>query len=102
MIYVPPPDADARAAILHAAVRRMPIEDGVDLDSIARSSDGFSAADLQALAREAAMSAMRENIASPSVTAAHFAAARGVVRPSLQPAQITELEAFSQRRAAAQ
>jgi transitional endoplasmic reticulum ATPase len=102
MIYVPPPDADARAAILRAAVRRMPIEKGVDLDSVARGCEGFSAADLTALAREAAMTAMRENIASPSVTAAHFAAALRVVRPSLQPAQVAELEAFAQRHATTQ
>ncbi|MEO6714370.1 MAG: AAA family ATPase, partial [Mycobacteriales bacterium] len=98
MIYVPPPDADARAAILVTAARRMPIADGVDLAGFARRCDGFSAADLQALAREAAMTAMREDIASPTVTAAHFTAALGVVRPSLKAAQVAELEAFAERR----
>ncbi|MEP7054619.1 MAG: AAA family ATPase [Actinomycetota bacterium] len=102
MIYVPPPDADARAAILRAAVRRMPVEPGVDLETVARGCEGFSAADLQSLCREAAMTAMRENIASPSVTAAHFAAALRVVRPSLQPAQVAALEAFAHRRAVVQ
>lgn len=98
LIYVPPPDADARCAILRTVARRMPIADGVDLDALARAAQGYSAADLQSLAREAAMTAMRENIASPTVTAAHFAAALVVVRPSLQLAQIAALEDFAQRR----
>jgi transitional endoplasmic reticulum ATPase len=102
MIYVPPPDADARAAILTTAARRMPIAAGVDLDAVARRCEGFSAADLQALAREAAMTAMRQDIASPQITAAHFTAALAVVRPSLQPAQVAALEAFAQRRQAVQ
>lgn len=100
MIYVPPPDADARVAILRTAARRMPIEDGLDLDTVARAAEGYSAADLQALAREAAMTAMRANIAAPTVTRAHFDAALGVVRPSLQPAQVAGLEAFAARHKA--
>lgn len=102
MIFVPPPDADARAAILRTVARRMPIEDGVDLDGVARACEGYSAADLQALARAAAMTAMRENIASPTVTAAHFTAALRATKPSLQPGQVAELATFAQRRGSAQ
>ena len=97
MIFVPPPDAEARVAILRTVARRMPLEEGLDLEAIATSAERYSAADLQALAREAAMTAMRANIASPVVTRAHFDAALGVVRPSLQPAQVAQLEAFAAR-----
>ncbi len=97
MIYVPPPDAPARAAILEAVVRPMPIEPEVDLHGVAGVCRGYSAADIQALAREAAMTAMREDMAAPTVTAAHFAAAMNVVRPSLQPAQVAALEQFAQQ-----
>lgn len=97
MIYVPPPDAEARGAILRATTRRMPLADDVDLDALGAACERYSAADLEGLAREAAMTAMRENIASPTVTAAHFAAARAVVRPSLRPEQVAELEAFAAR-----
>jgi transitional endoplasmic reticulum ATPase len=100
LIYVPPPDADARGAILKATARRMPIADGVDLAAIGAGCERFSAADLEALAREAAMTAMRENIASPTVTAAHFEAARAVVRPSLRPEQVAALAQFAARHRA--
>lgn len=98
MIYVPPPDATARAAILRTTARRMPIDPALDLEELARGCDGFSAADLEGLTREAAMTAMRENIAAPSVTFAHFTAARSVIRPSIKPTQVAELEAFAAAR----
>lgn len=99
LVYVPPPDGAARVAILRAVARRMPLGPEIDLDSIGEACEGYSAADLDALAREAAMTAMRENMAAPVVTAAHFEAARQRVRPSLRPEQVVELAAFAASRA---
>jgi transitional endoplasmic reticulum ATPase len=101
LIYVPPPDAEARGAILRATARRMPLAPDVDLAAIGAACERYSAADLEALAREAAMTAMRENIASPTVTAAHFESARAVVRPSLRPEQVAEIEEFAARHRSA-
>jgi transitional endoplasmic reticulum ATPase len=95
MIYVPPPDAEARRAILRAATRRMPLADGLDLDSLAEGCESYSAADLDALARTAALVAMREDIEAPTVTAAHFERARSEVRPTLRPDQVAALERFA-------
>ncbi|HEX2050256.1 MAG TPA: AAA family ATPase [Actinomycetota bacterium] len=97
-VYVPPPDAAARAAILAAATRRMPLDDDVDLGALGAACEGYSAADLDALARAAALAAMRADLDAPCVTAAHFAAARATVRPSLDPAQVAALERFGQGR----
>lgn len=94
LIYVPPPDAAARRAILGAVTKRMPLEAGLDLDSLAAGCDGYSAADLDALARAAALTAMREDVSALRVTAAHFASARGEVRPSLRAQQLAALERF--------
>jgi transitional endoplasmic reticulum ATPase len=96
-IYVPPPDAPARAAILRAAAKATPLAPDVDLDALAESLEGYSAADCSALVREAALTAMRASLDSTEVTAAHFAAAREVVRPSLDPRQLAELEAYASR-----
>ncbi|WP_018332384.1 AAA family ATPase [Actinomycetospora chiangmaiensis] len=96
-IYVPPPDAEARAAVLRAASKSTPLADDVDLDALGASLEGYSAADCAALVREAALTAMRESLDSTEVTAAHFEAARRVVRPSLDPRQLAELEAYANR-----
>ncbi|HWE88993.1 MAG TPA: AAA family ATPase [Pseudonocardiaceae bacterium] len=98
LIYVPPPDADARADILASAARNTPLAADVDLADLAHSLDGYSAADCAALVREAALTAMRESLAATEVTAAHLAAAEKVVRPSLDPAQLAELAAYAGRR----
>ena len=83
-VHVPPPDAAARGEILRAVTRRMPLAPGIDLGALGAHCDGYSAADLEALAREAAMNAMRESMAAPVVTAAHFQAALATVPPSLR------------------
>ncbi|WP_016699954.1 ATP-binding protein, partial [Actinoalloteichus spitiensis] len=95
LVYVPPPDSDARAAILRSASRNTPLADQVDLDALAADLEGYSAADCAALVREAALTAMRENLEATEVTAHHLAAARESVRPSLDPAQLAELEAYA-------
>ena len=99
LVFVPPPDAAARAAILASAAKDVPLT-GVDLDDLGGRTEGFSAADCAALVREAALAAMRESMQAASVTAAHVEAALGVVRPSLDPAQVAALEAYAERRAA--
>ncbi|GLZ55065.1 AAA family ATPase [Actinomycetospora sp. NBRC 106378] len=96
-IYVPPPDAEARAAVLRAASKSTPLADDVDLDALGASLEGYSAADCAALVREAALTAMRASLDSTEVTAAQFEAARQVVRPSLDPRQLAELEAYANR-----
>ncbi|OQO92747.1 ATPase [Saccharomonospora piscinae] len=98
LIYVPPPDTEARAQILRAGARNTPLAGDVDLDELAASLDGYSAADCAALIREAALAAMRESLDASEVTAQHVARARDAVRPSLDPAQLAELEAYARSR----
>jgi transitional endoplasmic reticulum ATPase len=95
MVFVPPPDAAARADILRANARHTPLAGDVDLDALARELDGYSAADCAALVRDAALTAMRESLQASTVTAAHFQAARGTVRPSLDPVQVATLAAYA-------
>ncbi|PSL53947.1 transitional endoplasmic reticulum ATPase [Saccharothrix carnea] len=98
LVYVPPPDADARAEILRASSRNTPLASDVDLDALAGDLDGYSAADCAALIREAALTAMRESLSAPEVTGAHLATARTAVRPSLDPAQLATLAAYAKSR----
>jgi transitional endoplasmic reticulum ATPase len=98
LVYVPPPDAEARTEILKAAARNTPLAPDVDLPELATSLDGYSAADCAALIREAALTAMRESLEAAEVTATHVAQARETVRASLDPAQLAALEAYAKAR----
>ncbi|RJQ86013.1 AAA family ATPase [Amycolatopsis panacis] len=95
-VYVPPPDAESRAAILTATAKNTPLASDVDLKAVAAEMEGYSAADCAALIREAALTAMRESLEAREVTAAHLEKARTVVRPSLDPAQLAQLAAYAQ------
>jgi transitional endoplasmic reticulum ATPase len=98
LVFVEPPDADARREILRTAGKSIPLSADVDLDALAGELDGYSAADCVALLREAALTAMRRSIDAADVTAADVAKARENVRPSLDPAQVESLRAFSAAR----
>ncbi|MFD4404046.1 AAA family ATPase [Nocardia sp. NPDC058499] len=97
LVFVPPPDAQAREAILQTAGRSVPLTESVDLTRLAADLDGFSAADCAALLREAALAAMRRDVLAADVTADDIAAARQAVRPSLDPAQVEALRRYSER-----
>ncbi|MET8306007.1 AAA family ATPase [Micromonospora sp. NPDC005173] len=98
LVYVPPPDGAARAEILRASSRNVPLAPDVDLAALGGELDDFSAADCAALVREAALAAMRESLTAATVTAAHVATARRRVRPSLNPAQVASLARYAADR----
>lgn len=98
LVFVEPPDADARRQILRVSGKSVPLHEDVDLDALAADLDGYSAADCVALLREAALTAMRRSIDAADVTMADIAAARESVRPSLDPAQIDALRSFADNR----
>ena len=97
LVFVEPPNTQARADILRTAGKSIPLRD-VDLDALAADLDGYSAADCVALLREAALTAMRRSVDAAEITAADVATARENVRPSLDHAQLANLRAFAAER----
>ena len=59
-ISIPIPDKNGRLEIMEIHTRGMPLAKDVDLRRLAEITHGFVGADLEALAREAAMSALRK------------------------------------------
>jgi transitional endoplasmic reticulum ATPase len=98
LVFVEPPDAQARRDILRTSGKSIPLSPEVNLDSLADELDGYSAADCVALLREAALTAMRRSIDAADVTAADVEKALATVRPSLDPVQVDSMRAFSERR----
>jgi len=60
LIEVPEPDVDGRKQILSIHTDRMRLDPDVDLGGIAEDTEGFSGAELESLATEAGMFAIRE------------------------------------------
>jgi transitional endoplasmic reticulum ATPase len=95
LVYVPPPDADARTAILRATAKAVPLDPSVDLAALGAALEGFSAADCAALIRESALAAMRDSLEATTVTADNVASARSRIRASLDPTQVAWLATYA-------
>jgi len=61
ILFVPPPDAAARAAILRIQLKGKPVGE-IDFDAVAKKTDGFSGADLKAVVDLAVEEKLRESL----------------------------------------
>jgi len=62
LIYLPLPDLKSRMAIFKAQLRKAPVDPSVDLEVLARSTHGFSGADISEICTTASKLAIREAI----------------------------------------
>ena len=97
LIYVPPPDKKSRLEILKIHTRNVPLADDVDLEKIAEMTEGYTGADLEALVREAVMSALREKFEARPVEMKYFLQAMKVVKPSLTKEDIQRYERLGEQ-----
>ncbi|PVU91292.1 hypothetical protein BB561_004483 [Smittium simulii] len=124
LIYIPLPDEASRLSILNATLRKSPIANDVDIQYMAKHTNGFSGADLTEICQRAAKLAIRQSIESdikaslekqntegedqdnvmeqdatdpvPEITKAHFEEAMQYARRSVSDADIRRYEMFSQ------
>ncbi len=84
ILFVPPPDAPARASILRVMLKGKP-QENIDVDHIAKRTDGFSGADIKAVVDQAIEAklrdAMKAGVPKPLVTK-DLLAAVGALKPS--------------------
>ena len=84
ILFVPPPDATARAAILRILCRGKPVQN-LDYEHLAKKTDQFSGADLRAVLDVAVESKLREAMkagAPRPLTTKDLLAAAATVKPS--------------------
>jgi cell division protease FtsH len=85
-VVVPLPDVKGRLEILKVHTRKIPLDDQVNLEVIARGAPGFSGADLANLVNEAALLAARKSkskVDMPDFEAAKDKVLMGVERKSM-------------------
>jgi len=66
----------------------MPLTKDIQLSAIAKETDGYTGADLEAVTREAAYFSLREDIASNQVKKKHFTEALKKIKPSVNKSTI--------------
>ncbi len=62
LLYVPPPDKEARMQILKIHTSKKPLADDVNIETVANQTEGYTGADIAALSSAAVMLALREHI----------------------------------------
>ena len=62
LIYIPLPDEKSRLSIFKANLRKSPLAPDVDVDTLARFTNGFSGADITEICQRACKFAIRESI----------------------------------------
>jgi transitional endoplasmic reticulum ATPase len=97
VVFVPPPDVDARLEIFKVHSREMPLADDVSLEKLSDETEGFSGADIEGLIREAAMAAVRSDWKAKPVEMKHFEEALGEVRPSISPDDVKRFLALAEQ-----
>jgi transitional endoplasmic reticulum ATPase len=75
LIYIPLPDLKSRIAIFKAQLRKAPVDPDIDIEVLARSTQGFSGADIAEICTTASKMAIREAILEAEDRAAKAAAA---------------------------
>ncbi len=95
LVYIPPPNVSSRAQIFAIHLRGKPLADDVDIEQLAKETDGYVGADIEAICREGAMLALRgfirddmtseqvkEGAATIRISKAHLYAAINRVKPT--------------------
>jgi transitional endoplasmic reticulum ATPase len=62
LLYVPPPDYESRKQIIHIHTKKKPLAEDTNIDNLAAKMDGYTGADIAAVASAAVMLALREHI----------------------------------------
>ncbi|XP_062197485.1 calmodulin-interacting protein 111 [Phragmites australis] len=81
LLDVQPPNEADRKDIFRIHTRRMPCSPDVNLNELARLTEGYTGADIKLVCREAAVAALDENFDIPEVAIRHFKHAINRIKP---------------------
>jgi len=97
LLYVPPPDEKGRREILEKLTAKMPKEEGLDLNELAKLTKGYSGADLEALCREAGILAMKRDESKVIIKTKDFLEAMKKIKPSISDEVLVWYENLNKR-----
>ncbi|PIN99301.1 MAG: AAA family ATPase [Candidatus Diapherotrites archaeon CG10_big_fil_rev_8_21_14_0_10_31_34] len=97
MILVPAPDEKARKEIFKIHLKKIPKEKEVNIEELAKKTEGFSGADIEGLVRETVLIALKEsNMEKNNIRMKHFEQALKKTKPSISKETIEAYEEFSE------
>ncbi len=97
IVYVPVPGEKGRRKILQIHTKNMTLANDVNLDAIARRTEGYSGADLENLVRRAGLHALREDVNASEVPMRFFEKALGETAASVTEEMAREYERMAEQ-----
>lgn len=97
ILYVGPPNLESRKEIFNIQLKKMTIDQDVDINEIAEKSQGCSGAEAVAICQEAALFAMEEDIHIDSVKMKHFRKSLSTFTRRITPEMIQFYKDFQDR-----
>jgi transitional endoplasmic reticulum ATPase len=86
LVLVDIPDVKSREAILNVHLQNVPVANKLKLiEKLAKQTEGYVGADIEALVREAGLIALRRDIKSDVIDSDDFVKALEVIKPSVNP-----------------
>lgn len=95
IIYVPPPDKEARKKIFQIYLHGVPSE--VDYDALAEKTEGYTGADIELICRETKLDLFRSRRMGEKITTQDILQAVGRIRPSVSKEVIKEFEEIAHK-----
>jgi transitional endoplasmic reticulum ATPase len=92
LVFIPLPDKKAREEIFKVHTRKMPLAEDVNISVLADMTEGYTGADIEAICREAALNAIREDLKPKKVEMKHFIEAIKNTPKSLSPEDVKRYE----------
>ncbi|MCK9152428.1 CDC48 family AAA ATPase [Methanobacterium alcaliphilum] len=89
-IKVDNPNTEARLAIFKVHAKEMPLADDVDLSKLAKKTEGYVGADIEAVCREAAMLTLRDDLKAENITMKYFRDAMNKVKPKTAEEELVQ------------
>jgi transitional endoplasmic reticulum ATPase len=97
LVYIGEPDVDGREQIFRIHTGDTPLAPDVSLRELAELTQGYVGSDIESIAREAAIQALREDHEAEEVDMRHFRAALEDVRPTITDEIRTYFEDMEER-----
>ena len=95
VLYLGPPDLDARRELLLHLLGSRPVEETFDVDAVADLTECYVTSDMSFLVNEAAREALKERV---KIGTQHFKRVLACTRPSVSMTQIAAYQEFIQSR----
>ncbi|KYQ94362.1 AAA ATPase domain-containing protein [Tieghemostelium lacteum] len=83
ILYISPPDKEARREIFNMHFKSIPHDENIDFDMLSMQTDGYSGAEITSICRESSICAMKENVNIDRITMNHIQSAIGNVKKGI-------------------